>query len=238
MGKDKDKLNDDELNREFNKYIPRIKGSVYNDILRSNGMVDAVVNEVYIYYRKKVKNKDDLKEVPYFLRNWILKSINSVLDENRRGIKFVKSSGIRNFYDRVKILVAEGYSEIEAKGMVILDESISRDRLAVSVDIDLDKYSQIKQNEGGEIVEQLIKMQTEKNNAEVLAACLKKWRSREPKNAKRNYDIFIDYYLREEKKNKIAKKYNLSPARITQITKRGLQYLTKCAKKKVEENPW
>jgi hypothetical protein len=194
-------------------------------------LVDDVVNEVYIIYIKKIRTIGDLKKVPYYLRYWILKSVNYVLRQNRCEIKLLNPSQIESYVERIKDLVDEGYSEEEAKDNVIMEESIMRHRLVTSVPIENLK---LKPKGCSEADEQLITLQTAKKNAEVIKGCLENWKSRGTKNADRDYHIFIDGYINEEKNNKIAKKYNLSSPRITQITKNVEEFLTKCIKKRLK----
>lgn len=207
----------------FIKYAGKIKKHRFSSFLKGYNLEEDVINEVFlIMIEKSQRELLDEDKINKNLKYWMLKATSRVVNKQKGALILKKPRNIKYYYDKVQNLVKKGYHEAEAKVMVELEESILSHRFVspASQDvIDLHNYS-LNQTE-----DKLIEKHQNKLFAEAQANCLEKYK--EYKN-ERDYNILIDFHLKEIKKVVISEKYNLTKPRITQITQNGMDYLRKC----------
>lgn len=244
----------ENISEIYNEYKKKIKCSIYYDFLNNYNLGDDVVNEVFAILLKrtqKIKNIDQLvSQIKFKIKYWIIEATSKVIKKQKGDIKLLNPENIKGFYEKVQFLIKKyGYHEKQAKEIVIIKESISRFRFVKATNPgsiektnrgetsskdreDIRPWYDIIRNPNKEHIEIqddfLIEADRITVFAEAQAFCFEKWRNRRGKNVVRDHLILTDFHFREIKKKDLAKKYNRSKGRITQITKKGLAFIAKC----------
>lgn len=233
----------------YDKYGLKIRNCVYNDFLTGLDLKDDVVNrvfEIFLGRNKALDDPDKLKEKfakeVHFLT---IEAIRSVTNNHKIEIKIIGDESIKVFYDKVQYYIKQGNSESEAKNIVRTQESILRHRFVSRVEFsspsstntnnpsdsteDDREYYDIKPPDDCEKDndEEFVEKELKSLFAKAQAKCFKSYRK---DKGDKNFKILFDFHFNEINVTRLAEKYNLAKARISQITKPGIAFIRECIK--------
>jgi hypothetical protein len=233
----------------YKKYATKIRKNVYTDFFTGLDLKDDVVNRVFEIFLKKKESRGDpdkiRKEFSKRVYNLTQESIRSVANEHKIEIKIVTDKSIKDFYEKTQYYVRQGYGEKEAKDIVRTQESILRHRFVSRAEFgnsssgnrknpsdsteDRREYYEIKPPDDIESDKEEPFIEKEQRTLFVKAQekCFKRYRKNK---GDKNYRILFDFHFNEINVTRLAEKYKLTKARMTQITKPGIMFILNCIK--------
>ena len=229
-------ITDELIEMLYKKYKPIIRNKIWNYKIRDAGLVDDIVDEVFLIALENNRLRNLREESAFgihFTYYWFLKGLKKVLRSHFDKSRLLRENEINAFREKVDYLVNNGYSEEEAKEYVIVDESL---RMGIFT-----MYIQPKDNNPSwmDFVTGLLPELKDVDKLFInqsIEFCLNKLKERKNKKSKRDFLILTDYISAEEneRQNGIAPMYNITPSRLNQILKRDLPALKKCICKRLD----
>ena len=218
----------------YERYKDKIFHHVYNDFLKSKDLRWDVVNEVFIIFLRKNNICDNFSELRKkfagLYRVMLLEAIEEVIRKQKRNVFLIHEENIKDFYDKVKALVDKGYHEKEAKGLIVLEESLIRHRLVEKSGGEIEELSNPDKRASNSQENSTIVKDLKTKFTKFQAECFEKLR--EDSKLSELYDILVDYHFHGLNYAEIARKYQSTHQKIKRSVVKGMSFITACIKNK------
>jgi len=214
----------------FEKYQRKVRSRIYNPLLTDHGLVEDALQEIFIVFLERCPKVNAVEAIPFHLEFWITLGINRTLRNHYPERRPIRRGDIPEFAERVQMTIEEmGYGKEDAERFVIEEESLRRSHFVYRVhgpggDGNPDAHHM-------EWVDRLRSDFPELKDfdrpfiVKAIAFCFE---SLKKKSGERVFQIMVDIFITGEAQHEIAKRYDLTDARIAQIKKENFPGLVSC----------